>query len=170
MARLSDGDVAAWLASERGLDAADARAAAHIAEGDVNAALRVCDATSVSRLFFDNFKRLMRLAYQRDVRGLKEWSADIAALGRESELKFYEFCQRLIRENFVYNFGISDLNYLTRDEEAFSRNFARFVSERNAPAIVAVMDRAMTDIAGNGNGKIINFDVAVKMIMLIKNC
>lgn len=170
VARLSDGDVAAWLASERGIDAADARAAAHIAEGDVNAALRVCDATSVSRLFFDNFKRLMRLAYQRDVRGLKEWSADIAALGRESELKFYEFCQRLIRENFVYNFGISDLNYLTRDEEAFSRNFARFVSERNAPAIVAVMDRAMTDIAGNGNGKIINFDVAVKMIMLIKNC
>nr|MDE6557289.1 DNA polymerase III subunit delta [Duncaniella sp.] len=149
---------------------ADALAVAHIAEGDMNAALRQLDATSVSRLYFDHFKRLMRLAYQRDVRGLKEWSADIAALGRESELRFYSFCQRLIRENFVYNFGVESLNYLTRDEEAFSRNFARFVSERNAPAIVSVMDRAITDIAGNANGKIVNFDVAIKMIMLIKNC
>ena len=36
-------------------------------------------------------------------------------------------------------------------------------------AIIAEMDRAANDIAGNANGKIVNFDLAIKMIILIKN-
>lgn len=167
--RLSDEDVASYLVSHAAVDPGDALALAHCAEGNVNMALRALDATSVSRMFFDHFKRLMRLAYQRDVAGLKAWAEDVASLGREQELKFYEYCQRLIRENFIYNFSVPSLLYLSREEAEFSTRFARFITERNAPDIVAEMDRAMTDIAGNANGKIVNFDFAVKMIILIKN-
>ena len=133
------------------------------------AALRSMDATSVSRMFFDYFVQLMRLAYMRDVKGLKQWSADVTAMGREQEVKFYDYCQRLIRENFIYNFNCPDLVYLNRTESQFSKNFARFITENNAEKIIDVMNQASIDIAGNANGKIVNFDAAIKMIILIKN-
>ncbi|MDE5665188.1 MAG: DNA polymerase III subunit delta [Duncaniella sp.] len=169
MKRLSDETIASYLTSRLAIDPQDALAMAHIAAGDINSALRAMDATSVSRMFFDYFVRLMRLAYQRDVKALKEWSTDLAALGREQEIKFYDYAQRLIRENFVYNFHVPDLLYLNREEAGFSKNFARFITENNAEKIISEMDRAITDIAGNANGKIVNFDFAIKMIILIKN-
>ena len=169
MKRLSDEAIAGYLTSHLAIDPQDALSMAHIAAGDINAALRAMDATSVSRMFFDYFVRLMRLAYQRDVKGLKEWSAEIAALGREQEVKFYDYARRLIRENFVYNFNVPSLLYLNRTEADFSKKFARFITENNAERIIAEMDRAAADIAGNANGKIVNFDFAIKMIILIKN-
>jgi len=169
MKRLSDETIASYLTSRLAIDPQDALAMAHIAAGDINSALRAMDATSVSRMFFDYFVRLMRLAYQRDVKALKEWSTDLAALGREQEIKFYDYAQLLIRENFVYNFRVPDLLYLNREEAGFSKNFARFITENNAEKIICEMDRAITDIAGNANGKIVNFDFAIKMIILIKN-
>lgn len=51
----------------------------------------------------------------------------------------------------------------------FSERFARFITENNAEEIVRQMNRASIDIAGNANGKIVNFDFAIKMILLIKN-
>lgn len=169
MKRLSDEIVARYLAETLAIDPQDALSMAHIAAGDVNSALRAMDATSVSRMFFDLFVRLMRLSYQRDVKGLKEWSSDVAALGREQAVKFYDYSQRLIRENFIYNFNVPDLLYLNRNEAQFSKNFARFITENNAEKIISEMNRAATDIAGNANGKIVNFDFAIKMIILIKN-
>ena len=151
------------------MDSQDALASAHIAGGDVNAALRSVDATSVSRMFFDFFVRLMRLAYLRDVKGLLQWSGDVTSMGREQEVKFYDYCQRLIRENFVFRLNVPGITYLNRTEAQFSEKFARFITERNAEGIITQMNRASADIAGNANGKIVNFDFAIKMIILIKN-
>ncbi len=169
MRKLSDDAVGAYVEEHLALDHTDAMAIAHVADGNINAALRSMDATSVSRMFFDLFVRLMRLAYQRDVKGLKEWSNDVTALGREQEVKFYDYCRRLIRENFIFNFNLPSLLYLNTTEAAFSQRFARFITENNAEAIIHEMDRAAQEIAANANGKIVNFDFAIKMIILIKN-
>ena len=169
MKRLSDDVIAEHLTTHLSVDPQDALSIAHIASGDMIAALRSMDATSVSRMFFDYFVQLMRLAYMRDVKGLKQWSADVTAMGREQEVKFYDYCQRLIRENFIYNFNCPDLVYLNRTESQFSKNFARFITENNAEKIIDVRNQASIDIAGNANGKIVNFDAAIKMIILIKN-
>jgi len=167
--RLDDASVADYIRTRLSMDPQDALATAHIAVGNVNAALRSVDATSVSRMFFDYFVRLMRLAYQRDVKGLLEWSGDITALGREQAVKFYDYAQRLIRENFVFNLQVPEISYLNRTEAQFSERFARFITERNAESIIRHMNQASADIAGNANGKIVNFDFAIKMIILIKN-
>lgn len=169
MKRLSDDTIANYLSTRMAVDPQDALAIAHVASGNMLTAIRSLDATSVSRMFFDYFVQLMRLAYMRDVKGLKQWSTDVTAMGREQEIKFYDYCQRLIRENFIYNFNVPDLVYLNRTEAQFSKNFARFITENNAEKIIDVMNTAAIDIAGNANGKIVNFDVAIKMIILIKN-
>lgn len=166
--RLDDGIVARYLMDHKGLSQADAMAAAHIADGSMPRAFAAVNASKESTQYFDLFKQLMRLAYQRNVKELRDWADTLAGLGRERTLRFYDYAIRLIRENFVYNFHIASLNYLTTDEASFSTNFARFINEKNVEKLIEVFDSARPDIAGNGNGKIVNMDVAIKVIMLIK--
>lgn len=168
MKRMPDSLVAQWLTEHHGVPSEDALAIAHNAEGSVTAAIKKLMADNDDKLFLDLFIKLMRLAYQRNVSALRDWSTDIAALGRERAIKFYDYCQRLIRENFVLNFNVPDLNYLSHDEAAFSKNFARFINERNVEKIIGVMNAVSSDIAGNANGKIVNFDLAIKIILLLK--
>ncbi len=166
--RLPDDVIAKQLISKYGLDNDDAIAMAHLAEGNMIRAKNSLNQSSENHHFLQLFMALMRLAYQRHVKELKEWATDIAALGRETELRFLEFCMRLIRENFIMNLHVAPLNYMTKDEAAFASNFARFVNERNVLKITDELNKAAIDIAGNGNAKIVLFDLAVRMILLIK--
>lgn len=166
--KLSDSIIAESLEKEHGIDAADALAIAHTADGSMTTALKNLGSRGEESEFFDLFVSLMRLAYQRKVADLREWSATLSALGRDKEMKFYSYAIRLMRENFIYNFKLPQLNYLSSTEAKFSTNFARFINERNVEKLVEVFDKARTDIAGNANGKIVNFDVAVKVILLLK--
>ena len=105
----------------------------------------------------------MRKAYQRKIIELRQWSADLAALGREPQIQFYEYCSRMLRENFVLNLKAPDLVFLTTDEMQFSVNFARFITN-----LLDTFGKAATDIAANANSKIVNFDVAIQVILLLK--
>ncbi len=169
MKRLSDGIIADRLVADMSLEYADAMSIAHNASGNMNVAYKSVKLTKENNRFLDLFKDLMRLAYQRKVKELKQWSIDVAAMGREQEMRFLEYCQRLIRENFIYNMHIPELNYLSREEESFSVNFARFVNERNVIKITEEFNRAVIDIAGNANAKIVLFDMCIKIILLLKN-
>lgn len=119
------------------------------------------------RLFLDLFMMLMRLSYQRKVKDLREWSEQVAGMGRETQKSFLQFCQRQVRENFVYNFRQPELNSQNADEAAFSKNFARFINERNVIPISEELAKAETDIAQNVNARMVFFDLALQMIVLL---
>lgn len=169
MRRLPDEVIADYLSANYSVDPRDALAIAHNAEGNMIAAERNLSQSKEDKKFLDLFISLMRLAYQRKVRELKEWSNDVSGLGREQCMRFLGYSQRLLRENFIYNLKQPGLNYLNRDEAAFSVNFARFINERNVLRLVDEMNRAETDIAGNANAKIVLFDMTIKVILLLKS-
>ena len=74
---------------------------------------------------------------------------------------------RMIRENFIYNFHRPELNYMTLEEENFSKNFARFINEANVIEISEMLQKALRDIGQNANAKIVFFDLALNMIVLL---
>ena len=113
------------------------------------------------------FQMLMRLSYQRKVKDLREWADLVAGLGREPQKDFLAFCQRQVRENFVYNFHVPELNAQNADEAAFSKNFARFINERNVISITEELATAERDIAQNVNARMVFFDLGLKMIVLL---
>ena len=113
------------------------------------------------------FQMLMRLSYQRKVKDLRDWAEHVAGMGREPQKHFLAFCQRQVRENFIYNFHLPELNAQTGEEAAFSRNFARFINERNVIPITEELARAETDIAQNVNARMVFFTLALKMIVLL---
>lgn len=167
--RYDDPTVAGIIEQCSGCEPRDAEAVARLAAGNVNTALQLVSVSKERKKFLDLFKELMRKAYLRKIVELRQWSTDLAALGREPQMQFYDYCSRLLRENFIYNLQVDPLMCLTADEAAFSTNFARFITNVNVFQLLETFGDARTDIAANGNAKIINFDVAIRVILLLKH-
>jgi DNA polymerase-3 subunit delta' len=165
--KIETNDMEQALKEQRGIDADAAHRIARAANGNWLKALDELDAGNENHAFFDMFVMLMRLAYKRDIHDLKKWSENVAGFGREKQKRMLNYFVRLIRENFIYNFQNPELNYMTQEEEAFARNFARFVNEANVVEISELLQRCQRDIAQNANAKIVFFDLALKMIVLL---
>jgi DNA polymerase-3 subunit delta' len=73
----------------------------------------------------------------------------------------------MVRENFMFNFQEADICYMTQKEEDFAKNFARFINEANVLPISDLANRAIRDIGQNANAKIVFFDFALNMIVLL---
>lgn len=166
--RYDDQTIARIVEGIASCDSRDAEAVARLANGSVNQALRLVSVSKERRQYLDLFKTLMRKAYTRSIFDLREWSNDLAAIGREPMMQFYDYCSRLLRENFIYNLHVDPLLCLTADEADFSRNFARFITNVNVVPLLETFGNARADIAANGNAKLINFDVAIRTILLLK--
>jgi DNA polymerase-3 subunit delta' len=67
----------------------------------------------------------------------------------------------------MYNFRQEELCYMTQQEEDFARNFARFINEANVMPITDMVNKAIRDIGQNANAKIVFFDIALQMIVLL---
>ncbi len=177
--RIDDNDIRQALMERRGLSEDQAQRISRMANGNWLAALEMLGADSENDYFLQLFQTLMRQAYLRNVKGMKAWSEQMATLGRERQKRFLEYFLRLVRENFMYNFQQSvgetspaahdakELCYMTQNEEDFARNFARFINEANILPITDLATRCIRDIGQNANAKIVFFDMALQMIILL---
>ena len=155
------------LVARRGINEEAAHRIARLANGSWLKAMEELQEGTENEFFLDMFISLMRLAYLRKIKDLRKWSETMAGMGRERQKRWLTFFLRMIRENFMFNFGNSELTYMTQKEENFARNFARFVNEANVIPISELADRAIRDIGQNANGKIVFFDFALQMIVLL---
>ena len=110
----------------------------------------------------------MRLSYQRKIKEMKAWSEQVAAMGRERQKEFLLYAQRMVRENFIYNFHRPEMIYMNAPEQGFATRFAPFIHERNCIGIMEELNLAQRHIEQNVNAKMVFFDLTLKMIVLIK--
>lgn len=165
--RLKTQAIAHALIEKRGIEPNTAQHIARTANGNWLAALQTLDANNENTLFFEMFKRFMRLAYMRNIKELKKWAETVAAYGREKQRRMLTYFSRMIRENFMFNFHCPELNYMTIEEEDFAKNFARFINEANVIETEELLATARKDIAQNANAKIVFFNMSLKMIVLL---
>ena len=150
-----------------GLESNDALMVARAAAGSYINALEQVTMNAERAQFFDLFVLFMRLCYMRKIKDLYEWAQQLSTWVREKQKAFLEYAQRLIRENFIYNFHNPELNYMNRKESDFAVNFARFINERNVIGITEEIENAQRDIQQNVNANMVFFDFALKMIVLL---
>ena len=166
--RLSDNEVAQWIADNTEVTAEHAADIAPLAGGRIAEARKIASRDDDSSLFFDNFVSLMRLAYMRDIASLKNWSQKLGAEKRETIVDFLEYTARMLRENFVANLHDASLNIMSSTEKDFSRNFARFINEKNVSDLFEATSQAINDVRANVNPKIVLFDYAITVILKLK--
>ena len=167
--RILADEVAEALQRRYALDGDTARSIAQQSGGDWEKAESMLRVDNDKRLYLELFMTLMRMAYRRDIMAMKKWSEQVAALGRERQKGMLEYCQRMIRENFIMNFGRNEMLYLSPEERNFSVNFSPFVNENNIFGIMEEVADAQKHVEQNVNAKMIFFDMALRMIVWIKN-
>ena len=133
--RIDEQAVEQALISRRGIAPEIARHVARTSNGNWLKALETLDAGNENKLFLDMFKMFMRLSYMRNVKDLKKWSDTVAGYGREKQRRLLGYFSRMVRENFIFNFRLQQLNYMTAEETDFAQNFARFINEANVMEI-----------------------------------
>lgn len=167
--RIGDEAISEALQQRYALDGQTARAIAAQSGGDWEKAEGMLMVSSAKTQYLELFMTLMRMAYKRDIKAMKLWSEQVAGLGRERQKALLEYCQRMIRENFIMNFRRSEMLYLSREEHDFSVKFSPFVNENNIFGIMEELSEAQKHIEQNVNAKMIFFDMALRMIVWIKN-
>lgn len=167
--RILADEIAEALQRRYALDGDTARSIAQQSGGDCEKAESMLRVDNDKRLYLELFMTLMRMAYRRDIMAMKKWSEQVAALGRERQKGMLEYCQRMIRENFIMNFGRNEMLYLSPEERNFSVNFSPFVNENNIFGIMEEVADAQKHVEQNVNAKMIFFDMALRMIVWIKN-
>jgi len=154
--------------TQYGMSDVEAQQIAHLAHGDM---LQLTDAIHQSdenELFLQHFMRMMRNSWAKNVKGMKSFAEDMVPLGRERQRNFLAYSQRLVRENFVYRFEASEMNYLNLEESTFSSKFSPYINERNVFDFMEELSEADRHIAQNGNAKMIFFDLALRITVLLQ--
>ena len=155
------------LVEKRGLDGDTARRVAQIANGSWLDAIRMLNADSEAKQFFNDFVGVMRASYRRDIREMKAWSERVATYGREKQKRMLLYFHRMFRENFMYNFKQDSLIHFTQDEEQFAQKFAPFINERNIVELYELVELNIRDLSQNANPKIVFFDFTLRVTMLL---
>ncbi|MDR2764715.1 MAG: DNA polymerase III subunit delta [Tannerella sp.] len=150
------------------LPAAEARLQARLSHGDYLRMMENIHASEENEFFLQQFMRIMRNSWSKNVKEMKAFAEEMAGIGRERQKNFLAYSQRLIRENFVYRFNAGEINYMTPAEQAFSSRFAAYVNERNVFDFVKVLSEAERHIMQNGHAKMIFFDLALQITVLLK--
>lgn len=155
------------LQNQYGLQEKDAISIGHRSEGNFLKAMESIHLSEENKLFFDLFVSLMRLSYQRKIREMKQWSETLAAMGREKQKHFLSYCQRLVRENFIFNFQDPSLVFMNEEEQDFSKRFSPYINEKNVMGIMDELSEAQRHIEQNVNARMVFFDFSLKMIVLL---
>ena len=165
---LEQEEIKRQLMSEKGLQEEKAGEYAHIAAGDWHRALRLLNESEEQIYNQEKFISLMRLCWERKMLPVNEWVTEIAGAGRERQKNFLTHALRMIRENFVKNFGLQTLNYMTEREKNFSVKFSPYIHEGNVIPLCEEFERAYNDISRNGNAKIVLTDLCIKVMQNIR--
>lgn len=169
LSRLNDVEISSALSQHFSLDETLAESASRLANGNYIAALEVMETSEENEFNFERFTTLMRLCYSRNILEINNWVDAMAGAGREKLKSFFGYSLRLIRENFIMNLENEELVYLTIEEKKFSEKFHPYINGRNILAISGEFTAASSDIERNANGKIVLFDMALKIVKQIRN-
>ncbi|MBR4046901.1 MAG: DNA polymerase III subunit [Bacteroides sp.] len=161
-------DIMIALQERYSLSSSDSEQIAHIAMGSFVKALQTIHLNEENERNFERFVGIMRASYARRIQDMRAWSEEMAASGRESGKNFLQYAQRMMRESFISNLRQGEMNYMNKPEQNFTIRFAPFINEQNIIEISEELQLAEKHIEQNVNGKMVFFDLALKLTVLLK--
>jgi len=156
------------LAEDFGMEGDDLNALAHNANGNYYKAFQLVSFENSNKEFYTYFTEMMRFAYSKNLPTLAQLCDTIATTGREKQKAFLEYSLKMIRENFILNQKREDIVYLYKQEKDFSMKFHAFIHEKNIAGLTKEFNEAHYHIERNGNAKIIFFDLALRIMVLLR--
>jgi len=168
LSRIDAGSMAQVLEKKFNVPHTDVINIIRLANGNFIKALEILNTAGNNDIHYEKFVSIMRYCWSRDYLEVNRWVEEMAGLGRERLLSFFEYASRMVRENFLSNTGNSELIYLTESEKEFSRKFHPYINGRNIMKLYTEINKVIADIERNGYIKIILFDFSLQIIKSIR--
>jgi DNA polymerase III subunit delta' len=156
-------DVQNALVERQGAEPEVARAAAFLAEGNLNLAVRLLSQTENN--FFESFRNWMLMCYKNDMGGVLGWIDEAATMGREIQKHFLAYGLHILRECLIIKNTDGQMVKLTEKERDFVSKFANFLNPQSIEKISNAFNNAIYHIERNANAKI----TLINISLLIKN-
>ena len=166
--KIDDYSLGQKLKSEFNIDENQFSNILHLANGNYFKAISILKRSESDIFNLDQFMKLFRLAYTKEMLLIDNWVDEISSLGREKQMEFISYSLKMIRENFVLNYKKPQINYMTNEENDFSIKFSRFINNKNIREINELLNEAYFHIERNGYAKIIFFNLAIQLAISIK--
>ena len=139
------------------------------AQGSWNKACQLATLDAQDEGFEQWFVTWVRAAFKAKgnatvIAELIDWSATIAATGRETQKQFLDYCLAFFRQALLQNYKAESLVYLQPTTANFSiKKFAPFVNQSNILEIAEAIETAQFHIERNANAKIVLLDLSIKL-------
>ncbi|MFZ6053490.1 DNA polymerase III subunit [Halocola ammonii] len=165
---LSDEEVSRALIEKYDASKEKATSVAHLADGDFFRALQLLGDNKESNANFDFFVSWMRFCYKQNLKELVRWTDEMAKVGRENQKRFLEYSLHMVRQCIVKNYTKGELGKLTPGEAAFADKFSPFINHANVIQLTDELNQAHREIGQNIYGKILFFDLSIKVSKLLR--
>lgn len=160
--RLGITEITEYLRQRHGLNEHKAQTIAVQSEGNLITALTSLSDNVDRDYNREQFIQFMRACYKKNVNEMIEWAEQMADLGREKQKQFLEYSLQMFRQSMLKNYMKDQLINLTDDEEAFLKNFARFITNNNIMSFMQHFNDAHYHIERNANPKILFTNLTFK--------
>lgn len=161
-------DLVKAILMEQAIDERTASEFALAADGDIAYALRMAGESELVEENLKLFTIWMRACFNPARVEIREALELLGSMKREGQKLFLSYCSSLLRQAFLMNEGLHQLNKLRPSETEFLNKFSAFVHRGNCRRILDEFSRCESDIEGNINPRIMFADATLNLYQFLQ--
>jgi DNA polymerase III subunit delta' len=162
---LADADIQSILMEKNGMNEQQSSQIAHLADGDLNVALRI--ATNVEDDSHEFFVNWMRSCHSRNFTSLVSMSDTFHTNNKLSQRSLLKYALNIFRETMIYQ-NAPDINRVNGNILEFIKKFSGSLNEIKVTNMTKLLDEAYFHLERNGSPKMIFLDLSLHIAAEIK--
>lgn len=163
----SDDEVESYLKNRHGLDSPRARQIVHMADGNINEALRLLNEAEDDT--HKMFRDWMRFCFTRDFTKMVEWAENYQKMNKISQKSLLMYGLTMMRETLIANYSPGNLQRLQGEELEFVKNFSKVIDADKLEKISDNLNVAYYHLERNANPKILFADLSLLIAGVIRS-
>ncbi len=160
-------DLSKYLQIKYQQDGSTATSIASQTEGNLIEAIEMLNSNLEKNINRDLFIQLMRVCYKKDVNPMLDWAEEISGIGKERQKTFLKYALHMFRQSLLRNYTENQLTKTSAEEEAFLKNFSKFITGNNIHGFMENFNDAVYHIDRNANPKILFTELCFKVMRFI---
>lgn len=163
---LSDDELETFLKAKKGVDDAAARKIVQLADGNINAAIKLIGQEPDNNTGF--FSEWMRACFAHKYMTLVAMAEEYHALDKLSQRNMLSYSINIMRETLLYSAGATSINRTRGDELEFVQRFSKVLDVEKIERSFKLLNDAGYHLERNGSAKMIFLDLSLQMAKTFK--
>ena len=163
---LKDEEIRSGLQEKQGFSAEVTEKATQLAEGNFNLALKIAKDPDAENAYFALFRDWMRTCVSPKSHDIVEVTEKIAALSRDQQGYFLEYCLNFLHEAIMYAYlGKEKSRYVGASVE-FAEKFAPYMADKDLGAFHDTLSKGHRLVERNVNPRLLYMKLSAEMIRI----